>query len=81
MMMRHAKELNGMIDFFEECKAQIEPSIGEGTDTFLLISGERDTASGMPEPPTELRISLRVQDYTAGETDTSTRFGKWLNGC
>ncbi len=53
MMMRDAKEPKGMIEFFEECKAQIESSFGEGTDNFFLIPDERDTAFGMPAPPME----------------------------
>jgi hypothetical protein len=69
MMMRHAKEPKGMINFFEECKAQIESAFGEGVEAFLVISGERDTASGMPAPPGECRRQLRVKDYTAEETE------------
>jgi hypothetical protein len=59
-----------MINFFEECKAQIESAFGEGIETFLLISGEQDTASGVsPTPPGEWRRLLRVKDYTAEETE------------
>jgi hypothetical protein len=69
MMMRHAKELKGMIKFFEECKAQIESAFGEGTDTFLLISGAQHTESGMLEQLAEWRRQLQVKDYMAEETE------------
>ncbi len=61
-----------MNKFSEECKAQIESAFGKGTDAFLLISGERDTASGMLEQLAEwrrIRRSLRVKDYTAEELE------------
>ncbi len=64
-MMRHAKEPNRMIDFFEECKTQIESAFGESADSFLSIAV---TVSGKPEPPVEWRRQLRVADYTAQET-------------
>jgi hypothetical protein len=63
-MMCHAKEPKGMTNFFEGGKAQIESAFGKGIETFLVISGERDTASGMPVPPSEWRRQLRVKDYT-----------------
>jgi hypothetical protein len=45
MMMRHAKEPKAIINFFEECKAQIESAFGESTDSFLSIA--------CAEPPVE----------------------------
>jgi hypothetical protein len=53
MMMRNAKEPIGRINFFETCKAQIESAFGKGMESFLEISGERTTASGMLAPPGE----------------------------
>ncbi len=57
-----------MIDFFEECKAQIESAFGESVYTFLSIACAV-TESGKPKPHVELRRQLRVADYTAEETE------------
>ncbi len=57
-----------MINFFEECKAQIESAFGESVDTFLSIACAV-TESGKPKPHVELRRQLRAADYTAEETE------------
>jgi hypothetical protein len=61
MMMRHATEPKAMIDFFEECKAQIESDFGESTEGFRSIT--------CAEPPVEWRRPLRNEDYTAEEAE------------
>ncbi len=58
-----------MINFFETCKAQIDSAFGEGMETFLEISGEQTTASGMLAPRSEWRRQLRVKDYTTKKTE------------
>jgi hypothetical protein len=68
MMMRHAEEPKVMIDFFEECKAQIESAFGESVNTLLSIAFAV-TEPGKPVPPGEWRRQLRVADYTAEETE------------
>ena len=50
-----------MIDFFEECKAQIESEFGESTDGVLSIA--------CAEPPVEWRRPLRNEDYTVEEAE------------
>ncbi len=71
MMMRNAKKPKGMINFFETYKTQIDSAFGDGLETFLEISGERTTASGVLAPPCELewRRQLRIKDYTTKETE------------